>query len=263
MNQKIGVLRWIFDPVHEWHYANMTCSISELNLDELNIVTKFLWDKDPVASLEQRKAMLDIQIWNTEIIKVLTQNIRWHIAHLLEFWEIYHDDTLVQIWWSDKINREMKVYWKKWNIFLVRERDEFKLDNETAEIAEKIWITLLSISPKPSISSTFIRWELLKNRDKKPIWLNESIYNYILENDLYLMNKRNFVEYVKHRDWFIEFLCSDFPEIKLSKLNIPEFNQLHHIDWWKEKFIRFVVNQKWLEWDKLEEFVERSLQYNY
>ncbi len=46
MSKKIWVLRWVFDPVHEGHHSNMMFSLSGLKLDLLNVITKFLWEKD-------------------------------------------------------------------------------------------------------------------------------------------------------------------------------------------------------------------------
>jgi len=263
MSKNIWLLRWVFDPAHEGHYANMVASIYAMQLNKLDIIVKFLWEKDPIASLKQRKEMLNLQIWSTENVKVVTQNIRWHIVHLLEFWELYSNDNLIQICWSDKIDREMEVYWKRWNMFWVVKRKEFNLTSQSLEIAQRIWIVLESITPNLSTSSSFIRSELIKNRYKKPAWLNDSVYNFILENDLYVLNKWIFNEYIKYWNWFIEFLHSNFPELKFFKLDIPDFNQLQHRDWWKEKFIRYIVNQKWLKWNELEEFVKHALQYNY
>ena len=263
MSKNIWLLRWVFDPVHEGHHANMVASISAMQLKELDIIVKFLWEKDPAASLNQRKEMLRLQFSNSENVEIITQNISWHIAHILELWTIYEQDELIHICWSDKINEEMEKYWKNWYKFWVVIRKEFKIDSQSLEIAQKIWIVLESITPNLSTSSSFIRSELLKNRDKKPEWLNESVYNFILENDLYVLNRWIFSEYVKYWNWFIEFSHSNFPELELFKLDIPDFNQLQHIDWWKEKFIRYVVNKKWLKWNELEEFVKNALQYKY
>ena len=262
MREKIWLLRWVFDPVHEGHHSNMVDSFSTMQLNNLKIIAKFLWEKDPIASLRQRKDMINLQLWNNEKIEVITQNIRWHVAHLLEFWE-KSNDVLIQIWWSDKINREMEVYWKRWNTFWVVKRHEFALTSKTLDIAKKIWINLETISPIFSTSSTFIRKELILNRTIKPIWLDDSVYNYILENDLYILNKWSVIEYRKYWEWFIESLDSGFYEYGLLKLDVPEFNKLQHKDWWKEKFIRYVIKQKGFKWCSLEEFTKKALQYNY
>ncbi len=263
MSKNIWLLRWVFDPVHEGHHANMVASISAMQLKELDIIVKFLWEKDPAASLNQRKEMLRLQFSNSENVEIITQNISWHIAHILELWTIYEQDELIHICWSDKINEEMEKYWKNWYKFWVVIRKEFKIDSQSIEKAHNLWIELKTIFPEFSTSSTFIRWELLKNRDKKPNFLNDSVYHFILEKDLYIPNKWSHIEYEKHWKWFIEFLHNYFPELKLFKLHIPEFNSLQHRDWWKEKFIRYIVNKKWLKWNELEEFVNSALQYNY
>lgn len=64
---KIWLYRWIFDPIHELHYNYINNSISDLNIDNLKLIVKILWEKDPIASLYQRIEMIKIQIWENKI----------------------------------------------------------------------------------------------------------------------------------------------------------------------------------------------------
>lgn len=59
---KIWLYRWIFDPIHEWHYNYINNSISDLNIDNLKLIVRILWEKDLIASLYQRIEMIKIQI---------------------------------------------------------------------------------------------------------------------------------------------------------------------------------------------------------
>ena len=59
---KIWLYRRIFNPVHEWHYNYINNSISDLNIDNLKLIVRILWEKDLIASLYQRIGMIKIQI---------------------------------------------------------------------------------------------------------------------------------------------------------------------------------------------------------
>lgn len=64
---KIWLYRWIFVPIHEWHYNYINNSISDLNIDNLKLIVKILWKKDLIALLYQRIGMIKIQIWENKI----------------------------------------------------------------------------------------------------------------------------------------------------------------------------------------------------
>lgn len=59
---KIWLYRRIFDLIYEWHYNYINNSISDLNINNLKLIVKILWEKDPIASLYQRIEMIKIQI---------------------------------------------------------------------------------------------------------------------------------------------------------------------------------------------------------
>ena len=59
---KIWLYRWVFDPIHEWDYNYINNSISDLNIDNLKLIVRILWEKDLIASLYQRIGMIKIQI---------------------------------------------------------------------------------------------------------------------------------------------------------------------------------------------------------
>ena len=111
---KIWLYRWIFDPIHEWHYNYINNSISDLNIDNLKLIVKILWEKDLIASLYQRIGMIKIQIWenkiNTTKEKQISLNLQ--ILRLKSKKELTVQirpelKTLFNpIWWKNKNNFE-------------------------------------------------------------------------------------------------------------------------------------------------------------
>lgn len=111
---KIWLYRWVFDPIHEWHYNYINNSISDLNIDNLKLIVKILWEKDPIASLYQRIEMIKIQIWenkiNTTKEKQISLNLQ--ILRLKSKKELTVQirpelKTLFNpIWWKNKNNFE-------------------------------------------------------------------------------------------------------------------------------------------------------------
>ena len=257
---KIWLYRWVFDPIHEWHYSYINSSISDLNIDNLKLIVKILWEKDPAASLSQRIEMIKIQIWENKIVDVIMHDISWHIQERLNFSDKYWRENIYQICWSDKIEREINMYWLDWDNFWVSNREWYIISND---LFIKNNINLHIINTNYSNSSTNIRKKLLENRDIKPEWLNEDVYNYILENDLYILNKYSILDFHKYWFNFMEYLNNYFPQFRLFKLNVPNFNNLQHKDWWKDKIIRYIVKELNLKWDILKIFFEIAYKFNY
>lgn len=105
---KIWLYRWIFDPIHEWHYNYINNSISDLNIDNLKLIVRILWEKDLIASLYQRIGMIKIQIWenkiNTTKEKQISLNLQiWRLKSKKELTVQIRSElkTLFNpIWWS-------------------------------------------------------------------------------------------------------------------------------------------------------------------
>ena len=52
MNEKpIGVLRGVFDPVHEGHFKTIINSLNSLDLEKIYVIVKFIGEKDPSTSV--------------------------------------------------------------------------------------------------------------------------------------------------------------------------------------------------------------------
>lgn len=111
---KIWLYRWIFDPIHEWHYNYINNSISDLNIDNLKLIVRILWEKDLIASLYQRIGMIKIQIWenkiNTTKEKQISLNLQiWRLKSKKELTVQIRPElkTLFNpIWWKNKNNFE-------------------------------------------------------------------------------------------------------------------------------------------------------------
>ena len=111
---KIWLYRWIFDPIHEWHYNYINNSISDLNIDNLKLIVRILWEKDLIASLYQRIGMIKIQIWENKINTTKEKQISLN----LQIWRLNSKKELTvqirpelktlfnPIWWKNKNNFE-------------------------------------------------------------------------------------------------------------------------------------------------------------
>lgn len=111
---KIWLYRWVFDPIHEWDYNYINNSISDLNIDNLKLIVKILWEKDLIASLYQRIEMIKIQIWENKINTTKEKQISLN----LQIWRFKSKKELIvqirpelktlfnPIWWKNKNNFE-------------------------------------------------------------------------------------------------------------------------------------------------------------
>jgi len=111
---KIWLYRWVFDPIHEWDYNYINNSISDLNIDNLKLIVRILWEKDLIASLYQRIEMIKIQIWENKINTTKEKQISLN----LQIWRFKSKKELIvqirpelktlfnPIWWKNKNNFE-------------------------------------------------------------------------------------------------------------------------------------------------------------
>lgn len=61
-------------------------SFRSLNLSKLYVAVKFIGEKDPIASVEQRVTMLNLQLADSSLpIEVIVQNVKGHIDNVFEF----------------------------------------------------------------------------------------------------------------------------------------------------------------------------------
>lgn len=258
-NQNIWVMRWAFDPPHKWHLEVITTSIQKLTLDKIYVIIKMIWEKDPAASTEQRIEMMKKQIWYIDTdIEVIRHNIQWHTQELISLHNKHEGSNIINICWSDKSKRELEVYWKKWDIFLINNRPWYDLQS-TYETSKKLWINIIQINPIFNTSSTYVRENINQGKIFQQ-WLDENISKYILENGLYLpynksKNKQDFILL-----WFkfVEKLIPLFQDLHLLDIEIPDFNAIQSKNAWREKYIRTIVRSRKLKWDNLVSFVTQA-----
>lgn len=257
--ENIWVIRWVFDPVHKWHINAMISSIETLTLSKLYVIIKFIWEKDPVTSIDERLEMMKIHLQRYNLpVEVHRQNVKWHTEELLELNNMHWWDV-INICWTDKIIREMEVYWNNWDTFWMVCRPEFDKYKAAHEKSLEEWIQLININPIITTSSTIIR-KWFSEGNIYQDWLDENVSLYIEKNWLYLpynerKSKQEFILWWFH---FLEKLISLFPDLNLLDIDIPDFNPIQSKNAWKEKFIRTVVKSRKLKWNILVIFVAQA-----
>lgn len=255
-NENVWVIRWVFDPVHKGHISAMISAIETLTLSKLYVIVKFIWEKDPIASLEDRLEMIRINLAQYNLpVDVQRQNVKWHIDELLNLRK-KHWWNVVNICWSDKAIREMDVYWNTWDTFWMVCRPEFQKFSETHSFSLNKWINLVEINPLISTSSTKIReWFSLGKFYQD--WLEWNVSWYIKQNGLYLPYNQGVNQEEFTLGWFLflDNLIPIFPDLRLLEIKTPEFNSIQSQKAWKEKYIRTIVKARKLRWDLLVEFV--------
>ncbi len=255
-NENIWVIRWVFDPVHKGHISAMISAIETLTLSQLYVIVKFIWEKEPIASLEERLEMIRIHLAQYSLpIDIQRQNVRWHIDELLDLRKKYWRNV-INICWSDKAIREMEIYWNSWDTFWMICRPEFENLDGAHNTSAKKWIKLVEINPIISTSSTKVReWFSLGQFYQD--WLDISVSWYIEQNGLYLPHNQwiNQEEFILWWFFFLDKLIAVFPELKLLDIKLPNFNPIQSKKAWKEKYIRTIVKARKLKWDLLVKFV--------
>jgi len=258
-NENIWVMRWVFDPVHKWHINAMISSIETLTLSKLYVIIKFIWEKDPLTSIDERLKMMKEHLNKYNLpIEVYRQNIKWHTEELLEL-NNKHWWNIINICWSDKVIREMDVYWHSWNTFWMVCRPEFKTYEKAHKVSIEKWIKLVEVNPLISTSSTVVR-EWFSQGIFFQKWIDENVSEYIYKNWLYLPHNNSINKEKFNLWWFLllDRLIPLFPELKLLEIDEPVFNTIQSKNAWKEKYIRTIVKACDLKWGKLVKFVRET-----
>jgi len=255
--QNVWVIRGAFDPPHKWHLDVVVSSFKDLALSKLIIVVKFIWEKDMSASVGQRIDMMRIQLGRYDLpVEVLRQNVQWHIQELIELRRKYNS-PVINICWSDKSQRELEVYWNKWDTFWINLRDWYWVE-KTYETAREMWIHIVKLNTNPiyCTSSSYIREWLLQWIVYQD-WLEKWVSWYIEQNWLYLPYNQivNEEEFTLWWFLFLDKLISIFPDLKLLDIETPTFNSIQSKKAWKEKYIRTIVKARNLKWDQLLKFI--------
>ncbi len=253
--KNIGAIRGVFDPPHKWHISWIEAAYEQLRLDHIRVIVKFIWEKNPALSVKERVRLLRLGARDIGIsLDITVQNVNWHVHELLDM-ESYYWNRPVQICWSDKIEKEMQVYWKRWDNFWVIERVDFP--NIACEgVATSLWINLTRVTPRISTSSTVIRnW--IRETGSYPdslLWI--SLAAEICEKWYYQDRISTLMDlYFKGWEVFKGKILSEFPSMELSNIQKPLFISNQSIDGWEENYVRHLIREIKLEGNELYEVI--------
>ncbi|MDD2487725.1 MAG: adenylyltransferase/cytidyltransferase family protein [Candidatus Gracilibacteria bacterium] len=255
MSNNIGVIRGVFDPVHKGHLHTMTNSFKYLDISKLYVIVKFIGMKDPIISVEQRIELIKLLLKNCDLpIDIIRQNVKGHVAELLELRKI-HGDSITNICGSEKIIREMDVYGRANDTFGMITRPQFPVTNEVHSTAERKQINIVEI-PGTEFSSTSFR-ENIKNNENSEQCLDRTTSQFIYSNGLYVANNntQNKKDFLTSWLIFIDGINSIFPDIKLEEIKTPIFNEIQDRRAWREKYIRTILKAYPLKDNDLLNFV--------
>lgn len=191
---RIGIFGGSFNPPHKMHLRMAKELLNDDLLDKIIYVptgSKYIY-KNNLVSDKDRYNMLKIMIKNDERLEVSdfelqTRNI--YTYETLEYFKgIYLDDEIYFILGTDNL-----AYVDKWKYGIeLLENNNFIVIRRSTDDIEKILkkyikyrknIVVSEVS-ESNISSTLIR-DKIKNKENVLDFIDEDVYNYILENKLY------------------------------------------------------------------------------
>lgn len=191
---RIGILGGSFNPPHKMHF-NMAREL--LDDDYLNKIiyvptgSKYAYKNNLINDLD-RYNMLKLMIKDDERLMVSDFELKNRIVYTYEtleyFKKMYPNDEIYFVLGTDNLS-----YVDKWekseellqnNKFLVIKRNTDDIEPLLEKYREYRGNIVVSDVEQSNISSTFIRMKL-KNRENVLDFVDENVYNYIVENKLY------------------------------------------------------------------------------
>ena len=191
---RIGIFGGSFNPPHKMHLRMAKELLNDDLLDKIIYVptgSKYIY-KNNLVSDQDRYNMLKIMIKNDERLEVSdfelqTRNI--YTYETLEYFKgIYLDDEIYFILGTDNL-----AYVDKWkygiellknNNFIVIRRSTDDIEKILKKYIKYRKNIVVSEVRESNISSTLIR-DKIKNKENVLDFIDEDVYNYILENKLY------------------------------------------------------------------------------
>lgn len=191
---RIGIFGGSFNPPHKMHLRMAKELLNDDLLDKIIYVptgSKYIY-KNNLVSDQDRYNMLKIMIKNDERLEVSdfelqTRNI--YTYETLEYFKgIYLDDEIYFILGTDNL-----AYVDKWkygkellenNNFIVIRRSTDDIEKILKKYIKYRKNIVVSEVSESNISSTLIR-DKIKNKENVLDFIDEDVYNYILENKLY------------------------------------------------------------------------------
>ncbi len=181
---KIGVYVGSFDPVHIGHIKVMDYLIENKYVDKIIMMATYdYWEKKTKANIGARVNMLKLLNRNYLIVDDKNNKYKYTFQILEKLNEIYNDDELFLIISADNI-----VSFNKWmnvedilknNKVIVMNRNNIDIKRYVDKFKQKDRFIIVQDYPFIDISSTKLRNKIDKN------YLEESVYNYIIDNNLY------------------------------------------------------------------------------
>ncbi len=256
---KIWIYRWVFDPVHKGHISTIEESIKKVWLEKLYVAAKIIWKKNPYCWIEERKRMLLLALDNHNLpIEIIQQDPRWHSYDLKQL-KNKHNSNLINICGSDKIIREMNIYWNSWDTFLSINRNGYKNSIEALKTSKKLLINLLEVDVF-NTSSTDVRQGFHQWIFNQPDKLNNNVSGFINELNLYrthweILSHHN---YITNRNEYRKVVQKKFPDLKIFSISIPIYKEWQSWEWAFDSYIRHIVNALSLEGEQLMKLVKES-----
>lgn len=207
---KIGILGGTFDPIHNTHIYMAKKALKLLNLDKVYIMPSFCpphKNAAKITSEDHRINMIKLAIEDLDKIQYSGFEIDNKLSYTADTLTVlknrYPEDEFYFIIGGDSITSfeswyHPEIILEKATIAVIRRKDETLQDlNETvAHIVSKFQQTITKVhsgiivldTEVSNISSSYIRNHPLEEcREMIP----EKVYDYILENKLYLDNNKN------------------------------------------------------------------------
>ena len=179
---RIGVYAGSFNPVHNGHIHVVNFLLENNYVDKILLLpTPEYWDKTNLLPVEDRIEMLRYFENDKVIVDTIHNNYPYTYQVLRSLKKDYKEDELYLIIGSD--NLEKFHLWEHVNEILenkvlVVKRDSNDIDKYISKFNKDSFIIVKDFNPI-NISSSEIRKNL--NND----YLDNRVYNYIKENDLY------------------------------------------------------------------------------
>jgi cytidyltransferase-like protein len=241
----IGIYRGAFDPPHLSHLEVVKNAINVFELSKLIVYVKYIGKKDLYASVDERIKMMNLQLTDLHLpVKVIREGTEG-FNKVIEKLSLSSKVPIIDICGLDKIIYEMTAYGNSKNLlFGLNLRQGYVSEAaEAYKFARTRGLSIFTISPNLSISSSLARQVIQLHGNTHGI-LHPRVEKYIRDQKLYIANKNSDSQqklFLLGFRSFIKLLEAHIENLNFENIPEPEFNPLHSISAWKEKYIRRVI----------------------
>ena len=191
---KIGIFGGSFNPPHKMHKKIAIELIKKHYVDKIIFVptgSKYKY-KNNLLSDKVRLEMLELMCRDNNNLDVSDYELKEHVVYTYEtldcFKNKYKDDEIYFICGTDNLSYidkwERGIYVLSNNKFLVIKRNTFDITPLLKKYKDYKDNIIVADIEENEISSTKIR-EMIYNNKRAEDYLDESVYSYIRENNLY------------------------------------------------------------------------------